>query len=137
VSPPTVRDLFGTIDGKVLVYTGVNADGQPIRAWVESRHFTDQLIPAKILAVPVMATGTGTLLVQLRAAMDARTPLPPWPATPHVSARYALPASETRPWVDVRAYGRLWQVRLESNQVGDDWAVAAYGTAVIAGGYAR
>jgi len=137
VSPPSVRDVFGQIDGKILVYTGRNADGAPIHAWVESRHFTDQLAPAKILAVPVMATGNGTLIVQLRAAMEARTPLPPWPASPHASAFYPLPASQTRPWVDVRAYGRLWQVRLESNRADDDWAVAAYGTAVIPGGYAR
>lgn len=137
LSPPTVRDVFGQVDGKIQVYTGRTADGHPIHAWVESRHFTDQLAPSKILAVPVMATGTGTLVVQIRAAMDARTPLPPWPASPHASAFYPLPESQTRPWVDVRAYGRLWQVRLASDQIDDDWAVSAYGTAVIPGGYAR
>ena len=139
VSPPPVRDVFGQIDGKIQVYTGRNADGLAIHAWVESKHFTDAaaIAPGKILAVPVFATGTGRLLVQCRAAMDARTPLPPWPETPHASAFYPLPASQTRPWVDVRAYGRLWQVRLESDQLNDDWEVSAYGTAVIPGGYAR
>jgi hypothetical protein len=137
VSPPPTRDVFGQITGKIQVYTGRNADAAPIHAWVESRHFTDQLLPTKILAVPVFATGTGTLVVQLRAAMEARQPMPPWPATPPASAVYPLSTSQTRPWVDVRAYGRLWQVRLESTALDDDWEVAAYGTAVIPGGYAR
>jgi hypothetical protein len=136
-SPPPVRGIFGQVDGKIHVYGGRNADGLAIHAWVESRHFTDQVVPAKILAVPVFATGSGTLLVQLRAAMDARHPLPPWPATPPSSARYPLPPRQTRPWVDVRGYGRLWQVRVESTALGDDWEVATYGTAVIPGGYAR
>ena len=139
VSPPPVRDLFGQIDGKIQVYTGRNADGRPIHAWVESKHFADPaaIAPAKILAVPIFATGTGRVLVQCRAAMDARTPLPPWPATPHASAYVSLEPPETRPWVDVRAYGRIWQVRLESDQLNDDWEVSAYGTAVLPGGYAR
>jgi hypothetical protein len=65
--------------------------------------------------------------------MDPRQPMPPWP-TPRL---LALDAPQYRPWVDVRVSGRLWQVRLESNQLDDDWEVSAYGAAVITGGYAR
>jgi hypothetical protein len=137
VSPPPVRDLFGQLGGLIQVYGGRDADGVPISSWVESRYFTDQLAPAKILAVPVFATGHGDLIVQLRAAMDARQPLPAWPTTPPSSAYYHLDAPQTRPWVDVRGYGRLWQIRLESRVGGDDWEVEAYGTASIPGGYAR
>jgi hypothetical protein len=136
-SPPPVRGIFGQENGRIQVYGGRNADGVAIHAWVESRHFTEQLIPTKVVAVPVFATGTGTLVVQLRAAMEARQPMPPWPATPPASAIYSLSTSQTRPWVDVRVYGRLWQVRLESTAVDDDWEVSAYGTAVIPGAYAR
>jgi hypothetical protein len=137
ISPPPVRDLLGQMSGLIHVYGGRDADGAPIHAWIESRHFSDQLAPAKILAVPVFATGQGDLIVQLRAAMDARQPLPPWPTAPPSSAFYHLDAPQTRPWVDVRGYGRLWQIRLESRVGGDDWEVEAYGTASIPGGYAR
>ena len=75
--------------------------------------------------------------VQLRAAMEARHPLPFWPQNPPESARYRLPASQTRPWIDVRAYGRLYQIRIESADIGSDWAISAYGTATIVGAYAR
>jgi hypothetical protein len=136
-SPPPTRDVFGQINGYIQVYTGRTADGVAIHAWIESRHFTEQLLPTKILAVPIFTTGTGTLIVQLRAAMEARQPMPPWPASPPASAVYPLSTSQTRPWIDVRAYGRIWQVRLESTGLGDDWEVAAYGTAVIPGAYAR
>jgi hypothetical protein len=131
VSP--VQSAFGQVNGRIQLYGGPDADGTPIFAWVESRHFTDGLLPAKILAVPLFAKGTGVLRVSVRAGMDPRQPMPPWPGIrelPLDSPRY-------RPWVDVREYGRLWQVRLESNQLGDEWEVSAYGAAVISGGYAR
>jgi hypothetical protein len=128
-----VRGVFGQATGKLQLYGGRNADGVSIGAWVESRHFTDGLQPARVLAVPVYATGTGDLRVYCRAGMDPRQPMPPWP-TPRL---LALDAPQYRPWVDVRVSGRLWQVRLESNQLDDDWEVSAYGAAVITGGYAR
>jgi hypothetical protein len=137
VSPPPVRGCFGQVTGQIQVYGGRNADGAAIHAWLESRHFQAQLTPVKILAVPLFATGTGTLFVNLRAAMEARHPLPAWPTTTPRSGEYALPASQTRPWLDVRASGRLWQVRLESNQLNDDWQITAYGAAVVPGGHAR
>lgn len=128
-----VRGAFGQASGLIQVYGGHDADGVPIYPWVESRHFNDGLLPTKILVVPVYATGTGTLRITVRAAMDPRTPMPPWKPPrelPLDPARY-------RPWVDVREYGRIWQVRMESNALGDDWEVAAYGAANIPGGYAR
>jgi len=128
-----IQGAFGQMSGKVQVYGGVNADGAPIYPWVESRHFTDGVLPAKILALPIFATGHGTLRCTVRAAMDARTPMPAW-GPPRV---LALDPQQYQPWVDVRAYGRLWQVRLESIALDDDWEVAAYGAAVIPGGYAR
>jgi hypothetical protein len=149
---PVVRGVFGQLNGAIQVYGGPNADAAPIHAWLESRHFTSTLLPSKILAVPVFATGNGFLTVRLRAAMEARHPLPPWtpalnvhpsaiyvlpPAPGAVPSRPDLPASETRPWLDVRAYGRIWQIRVESGELGDDWRLDAYGVAMIPGDYAR
>jgi hypothetical protein len=133
VSPPPVRDVFGQIGGQIHVYTGRNADGLPFHAWVESKHFSDVLNPARIVAVPIYATGTGTLEVTVRAAMDARVPMPAWP----VPRPLALDPPQYRPWVNVREYGRLWQIRMESNALNTEWEVAAYGAAVIPGGFAR
>jgi hypothetical protein len=143
VSPTTVSRLplmvgvFGQMNGNIQVYDTVNADGAPIHAWAESKHFQAGLIPVKILAIPVFATGTGVLRVQLRAAMEARHPLPSWPTVPHSSALYQLSPSQTRPWIDVRAYGRLYQIRVESSGLDDDWALVSYGAAIVPGGYAR
>jgi hypothetical protein len=132
-APPPVRGLFAQVTGDIQAYGGRNAGTVPIHAWVESRHFSDGLVPAKVLAVPIFATGAGTLLVTARAVMELRQPMPPWgPAQP-----LALDPSQTRPWVDVRQYGRLWQIRMESNEMDTEWEVAAFGAAVIPGGYAR
>jgi hypothetical protein len=136
VSPPPVRGCFGQVNGHIQVYGGRNADGAPVHPWVESRHFQAQLSPVKILAIPLFATGTGILSVQLRAAMEARHPLPAWQLGT-LANYYILPPPQTRPWLDVRAYGRLWQIRIESNGLDDDWAITAYGAAVIPGAYAR
>ena len=133
LSPPSVRDVFGQINGNIQVYTGRNADGAAIHAWVESKHFSDVLNPARIVAVPIYATGTGTLNVTVRAAMDARTPMPAWAAPRPL----ALDPAQYRPWVNVRKYGRLWQIRLESNALNTEWEIAAYGASVIPGGFAR
>lgn len=130
---PPVLSAFGTASGLIQIYGGTDADGVPVYSWVESRHFTDGLIPVKVLAAPIYATGTGNLNVTVRAAMDPRMPMPPWKPP----RQLPLDPQRYRPWVDVREYGRLWQVRLESNQMGDDWEVAAYGAAVIPGGFAR
>jgi hypothetical protein len=132
-SLPPVVGVFGQMNGNIQVYDTVNADGAPIHAWAESKHFQAGLVPAKILAVACYASGTGRLSVSCRAAMDLRQPMPAWKPGPVLS----LTPSQTRPWVDVREYGRLWQVRLESSALDDDWEVAAYGPTVIPGGYAR
>jgi hypothetical protein len=130
--PPMVG-VFGQMSGDLQAYDTVNADGRAIHAWAESKHFQAGLIPAKILAVACYASGTGSLAVSCRAAMELRQPMPAWKPGPVLS----LTPSQTRPWVDVREYGRLWQVRLESSALNDDFEVSAYGPAVIAGGYAR
>jgi hypothetical protein len=132
-SLPPVVGVFGQMNGNIQAYDTVNADGLPIHAWAESKHFQAGLFPAKVLAVACYASGTGHLAVGCRAAMDLRQPMPAWKPGQILS----LTPSQTRPWVDVREYGRLWQVRLESTQLNDDWEVAAYGPAVIMGGYAR
>jgi hypothetical protein len=134
---PLMVGVFGQMTGHIQAYDTVNADGAPIHAWAESKHFQAGLIPVKILAIPLFATGTGVLRVQLRAAMEARHPLPPWPTVPHSSALYQLLPSQTRPWIDVRAYGRLYQIRVESSGLDDDWALVSYGAAIVPGGYAR
>jgi hypothetical protein len=59
--------------------------------------------------------------------------MPPWPPAQPL----ALVAGQTRPWVDVRQYGRVWQVRFETRNLEDSWEIPAYGAAVIPGGYAR
>jgi hypothetical protein len=125
--------VFGQMSGHIQAYDTVNADGAPIYAWAESKHFQAGLNPAKILAVACYASGAGRLAVSCRAAMEVRQPMPAWEPGQVLS----LTPSQTRPWVDVREYGRLWQVRLESSALDDDWEVAAYGPAVIPGGYAR
>lgn len=127
------RGVFGQENGNLYVYGGKTADGLAIHAWAESKHFTDGLTPAKILAVPCFATGEGTLQVSCRATMDERQPMPAW----NGAMPLALAPVQTRPWVDVRRYGRLWQIRLESNAVDTEWEVPTYGAAVIPGGYAR
>jgi hypothetical protein len=132
-SRPPVVGIFGQMNGHIQVYDTVNADGAPIHAWAESKHFQAGLIPAKILAVACYASGTGRLAVGCRAAMEPRQPMPAWKPAPVLS----LTPLQTRPWVDVREYGRIWQVRLESSALDDDWEVSAYGPAVIPGGYAR
>jgi hypothetical protein len=149
--PPMVG-IFGQMTGHVQAYDTVNADGAAIHAWAESKHFNSGLLPAKILAIACYATGNGFLTVRLRAAMEARHPLPPWPSAinVHPSSIYVLPpppseapsrpdlpVSQTRPWLDVREYGRLWQIRIESGGLNDDWELSAYGPAIIPGGYAR
>jgi hypothetical protein len=133
LATPPVRGIFGQADGDLHVYGGPNAWDEPIHAWVESRHFTDGVIPAKILAVPVFATGQGILQVSLRSAMEARHPMPAWPP----ARPLPLAPSQTRPWVDVREYGRIWQIRLESTEMDDTWEVTAYGAAVIPQTFAR
>jgi hypothetical protein len=130
---PPVGGMFGQMNGNIQVYGGRNADGVPIQAWAESRHFQAGLIPAKVLAVACYASGAGILWVRSRAAMELRQPMPDWSA----AQAHRLTPSQTRPWVDVREYGRLWQVRIESNALEDDWEVSAYGPAVIPGGYVR
>jgi hypothetical protein len=130
--PPMVG-IFGQLTGNIQAYDTVNADGVPIHAWAESKHFQAGLFPAKVLAVACYATGTGRLGVSCRAAMELRQPMPAWKPGPVL----ALTPNQTRPWVDVREYGRLWQVRLESSALDDDWEVSAFGPAVIPGGYAR
>jgi hypothetical protein len=131
---PPVVGVFGQLNGDLQAYDDtVNADGAPVHAWAESKHFQAGLNPAKILAVACYASGTGHLSVGCRAAMEVRQPMPEWKPAPVLS----LTPSQTRPWVDVREYGRLWQVRLDSFALDDDWEVSAYGPAVIPGGYAR
>jgi hypothetical protein len=139
VSPPPVRGCFTQLNGNIQVYSGRDANGANINAWLESRHFQAGVVPTKILAIPLFATGTGFLTVRLRAAMEARHPLPDWGSTldVHPSLIYELPAQETRPWLDVREYGRLWQIRIDSGGLGDDWQINSYGVAVIPGAYAR
>ena len=73
-----------------------------VHAWLESRHFQAGLIPVKILAIPLFATGTGILSVQLRAAMEARQPLPPWELGPGAIRTYVLDPARHRPWLDVQ-----------------------------------
>lgn len=41
--------------------------------------------------------------------------------------------SYTKPWVDVRGYGRIHQVRFEQNGLGADFEIDAYGLGVIGG----
>jgi hypothetical protein len=125
--------IFGQMSGHIQAYDTVNADGAPIHAWAESKHFQAGLFPAKVLAVACYASGTGSLAVSCRAAMELRQPMPAWKAGQVLS----LTPSQTRPWVDVREYGRLWQVRLESSALDDDFEVSAYGPAVIPGSYGR
>jgi len=132
-TPPPVRGLFATVDGLMHVYGGKSAGAKPIHAWAESRHFSDALNPARIVAAPIYASGTGTLQVTVRAAMDPRTPMPAWPAPRPLT----LDPAQHRPWVNVREYGRLWQIRMESNAIDTEWEVAAYGASVIPGGFAR
>jgi hypothetical protein len=132
---PPVVGVFGQVGGTLQAYDTVNANGQAIHAWVESKHFQAGTIPVKLLAVACYAIGTGSISIRCRAAMDQRQPMPAWDAT-HAHLM-VLDPSQTRPWVDCREYGRLWQVRIESHALNDDWEISAYGPAVIPGGHVR
>jgi hypothetical protein len=130
---PPVVGVFGQMEGKIQAYDTVNADGLPVHAWVESKHFNLGLVPSKVLAVACYATGEGHLAISCRATMDLRQPMPAWPP----GQLLGVTPTQTRPWVDVREYGRLWQVRIESTHLNHDWEISSYAPAVIPGGYVR
>jgi hypothetical protein len=129
VDQATTIDLFGQLSGVLQQYGGANADGKPIEAYVESPHLGNGITPARVLNIPMIATGHGTLLVRVRAALDERQPMPPWGR----EAVYALDPPQHRPWIDTRVYGRLYQVRLETRDLNARFALSSYGVAAVPG----
>lgn len=127
-SPTSPR--FGDLAGRLYQYGGTAANGVPFTAYVESTVYTAGLRPHRLLRVPVIATGAGTLQVRTRSWMDDRQPggVPAFvPGAP-----FPL-ANSTKPWVDVRGYGRRHQVRFESTGLTDDWELEAYGLGELPG----
>jgi hypothetical protein len=129
VDQATTIDLFGQVSGLLQQYGGANADGKPIEAYVESPHLGDGVTPARVLNIPLIATGHGSLLVRVRAAMDERQPMPPWGR----EAVYPLDPPQHRPWIDTRVYGRLYQVRLETRDLNARFSLSSYGVAAVPG----
>jgi hypothetical protein len=129
VDQATTIDLFGQLSGVLQQYGGANADGKPIEAYVESPHLGNGVTPARVLNIPMIATGHGTLLVRVRAALDERQPMPPWGR----EAVYVLDPPQHRPWIDTRVYGRLYQVRLETRDLNAKFSLSSYGVAAVPG----
>lgn len=122
--------LFGQQDGSLQQYGGKNANGVPIAWFLESKVF--QAGPgfetARFLNVVLRAKGQGTLRVRTRAWMDERQD--PLPAYPTPGATFPL-AGTTKPWVDVRHFGRLFQARLEGDGLDEDFELIGWGPAGI------
>jgi hypothetical protein len=129
VDQATTIDLFGQLSGVLQQYGGANADGKPIEAYVESPHLGNGITPARVLNIPLIATGHGTVLVRVRAALDERQPMPPWGR----EAVYALDPPQHRPWIDTRVYGRLYQVRFETRDLNVRFSLSSYGVAAVPG----
>jgi hypothetical protein len=129
IDQATTIDVFGQLSGVLQQYGGANADGKPIEASVESPHLGNGVTPARVLNIPLIATGHGTLLVRVRAALDERQPMPPWGR----EAVYALDPPQHRPWIDTRVYGRLYQVRLETRDLNARFSLSSYGVAAVPG----
>jgi hypothetical protein len=139
IDQATTIDLFGQLSGLLQQYGGANADGKPIEAYVESPHLGNGITPVRVLNIPMIATGNGTLLVRIRAAMDEREPLV-HEATPSDPMRgwgreaaYILNPPQHRPWVDVRVYGRLYQLRFETRDLNARFSLSSYGVAAVPG----
>jgi hypothetical protein len=129
VDQATTIDVFGQLSGLLQQYGGANADGKPIEAYLESPHLGNGITPARVLNIPMIATGHGSLLVRVRAVLDERQPMPPWGR----EAVYPLDPPQHRPWVDTRVYGRLYQVRLETQDPNARFSLSSYGVAAVPG----
>jgi hypothetical protein len=130
IEQATTLDLFGQSSGAIQQYGGANmATTLPLVAWIESPHLGNGVTPARVLNIPLIATGHGPLLVRVRAALDERQPMPPWGR----EAVYALDPPQHRPWVDTRVYGRLYQVRLETRDPNARFSLSSYGVAAVPG----
>jgi hypothetical protein len=119
---------FGQVDGSIQQFGGLNANGQPFTWFLESAYQTEGLTPVRFLQVPLVARGKGSLTVRHRAWLDERGAPPAFPA----GAAYPLETG-TKPWADVRGYGRLWQLRFEQSGLDDDCQLEAYGVGVVPG----
>jgi hypothetical protein len=129
----TTIDLFGQLSGVIQQYGGANAAGKPIEAYVESPHLGNGITPARVLNIPLIATGHGTLLVRVRAALDEREPMPPWGRQADYPLDPPPPGERRQPWVDTRVYGRLYQVRLETRDLNARFSLSSYGVAAVPG----
>lgn len=125
------RSLYSQSDGEIYSYRGIfsTASGS-CTAYVESKIFhLDTLTPARIIRIPIVAKGTGSLRVMARAWDDEREASPPFAEV----GQFSLAVGQRKPWVDARLWGRLVQLRFENLAATDDWQLESYGLKFVAG----
>jgi hypothetical protein len=120
----TISTIYGLTDGRSFLYShedGVNANGSPITAYIQSGYFDigdgDSMVFMKRF-IPDFTNQQGNLEVQLllRAypqATASPSSLDPYPVTP------------TTQKVDTRARGRQISLKIESDELDTNWR---YGT---------
>jgi hypothetical protein len=120
----TVSTIYNLQPGRSFVYNqedGLNADGQPINAYIQSGYFDisegdNMLLMSRF--IPDFKQQIGNLTVRLLLR-----PYPQASATPSSLDPYVI--TPTTQKVDTRARGRQISLKIESNDVNTNWR---YGT---------
>lgn len=121
--------LYSDASGNIWSYRVTGTQDGSYTAYVESKIFhLGALNASRIIRIPIICRGTGTLRVMARAWDDEREATPPFVEV----GQYTL-GSSRRPWVDVRLWGRLAQIRFENLAGADDWQLEMYGIKHIPG----
>lgn len=124
-SQNTPLSLFGQVNGKVQLYGGTNADGQPIVSRLVSPITSAGRSVTRLLEIGVVAKGTGTFHVEHRAMMR-RDEDPAWKTAGDLSLD-----GGTREWVSANGIGRYHQVRFTLDGLDEDFEVSAYGFGIV------
>jgi hypothetical protein len=116
----TLTPIYGLTPGRSRLYNqedGVDANGQPIEAYIYSGYFDigdgDQVLFMKRF-IPDFKRQTGDLTVRLLLRLYPQTGATPSSLDPYI-------ISPTTDKVDTRARGRQIQLRIESDELGGWW----------------
>lgn len=128
------RELYSQANGNIQQYRGLNSIASgACTAFVESKIFhIGTQHPSRLIRIPLVAKGTGTLRVMGRAWDDERQTPPAYTEL----AQFSL-SSNRRPYVDCRMWGRLMQLRFENMNPADDWQLEMYGLKYLPSGGVR
>ncbi len=119
-------------NGLIQQYAGpkTNIRGS-FKCFVESKAFQlDAIRQARLLRIPIVAEGSGMVLVSRKSW---RTDDLPEPLIFTTAGTYNLDAFQL-PWVNSRGWGRLHKIRFENNALTDDVEIEMYGLTYIPGG---